>query len=162
MWFILLLFLTTTWAKFDPDSLLFSRSILTDKVKQKEADEMEQKVVKLFMEKMKSEEKEKEITKSYLQWREYIDGYLDEKQYKVDRRVVELLAKSIKFPRPKYFHKILDKLEFFLYDIHRLAHLDPVEIDRLASEFIKIFNSFSLEAAFPELQAKASVDHEEL
>ena len=88
---------------------------------------------------------------------------MDEKQIKIDRNVVELLANSLKFPRPRYFHKLLDGLDTFLDDIHKLQDQYPDEMVPMSHKFIKFFNEYSIVETFPvPPDDKPNFDHTEL
>ena len=67
MWFIFIFLFSPIWANLSSENL-FTNSVLSDKQK---AEEMEKQVVKIFYEKMKTEERDPS-TKNYGMWMKYI------------------------------------------------------------------------------------------
>ena len=150
-WFFIFGFLLLSnpaWAKLDPDMFGAQGSELLQELKESGViDQFEKELEKMLHEQKPTEEgkTEAETTPEETtdEMVEFINSYVEEKQIKLDQRVLEHLA-TLKPAKPEDYPKHFVHLGQVLDTIYQLGQMDSSEIDQKTLEVIKRVQSLAV------------------
>ena len=142
-----LLLSNPTWAKLDPDMFGAQGSELLQELKESGViDQFEKELEKMLHEQKPTEEEKNEETtpeETTDEMVEFINSYVEEKQIKLDPRVLEHLA-TLKPAKPEDYPKHFVHLGQVLDTIYQLGQMDSTEIDQKTLEVIKRVQSLAV------------------
>ena len=140
--------LSPVWAKLDPNMFGAEGSELLQELKESGViDQFEKELEKMLHEQKPTEEKnDEEATLEPTandEMVEFINSYVEEKQIKLDARVLQHLA-TLKPAKPEDYPKHFVHLGQVLDTIYQLGQMDDAEIDQKTLEVIKRVQSLAV------------------